>query len=65
MAVFVVLVGYTVRRPVVPDERFSRVVVAADWGIEATLIAAQVVAVHPYCEMVTSTLLVSETNPVV
>lgn len=51
-----VIVGFTTSRPVVPDEHFAKVVVAADSEEEGTLIAAQIVACH--CEMPTSTEIV-------
>lgn len=51
-----VRVGYSTRRPVVPDEKHTTVIVVAENETDAQLIAAQVVATH--CEMVTSTEIV-------
>lgn len=49
-------VGFTSRRPVVPDQHITRVWVAADTEVEACLVAAQVIACR--YEMVTSTRIV-------
>lgn len=54
----VVTVGYTTGRPVVPDERTSRLVLALDDdGTDPTLVAAQWVASRPGVVMPTSTKL--------
>lgn len=50
-----VAVGWTSERPVRPDQHLSGVVVTADTLLDCTLIAAQMVACRPECEMVTST----------
>lgn len=52
---YVVEVGYSVRRPIVPDEGVRRVLVAARSDSEAVLVAAQMVAGS--VEMVTSAVL--------
>lgn len=49
-----VQVGYSISRPIIPDEAFSTVVVSAHDDIEAELIATQMVASRDYCEMPTS-----------
>ena len=53
-------VGWTSSRPVIPDEHVRRVVVSSTDGTgrEATLVAAQMVACDPRCEMPTSTTIV-------
>lgn len=56
METFYVRVGYSDRRPVVPDEAVRYVVVATEHGaVDACLIAAQMVGCS--VEMVTSTQL--------
>lgn len=54
-----VRVGFTTSRPIRVDEHFSTVVVSARDEDEATLIAAQMVASRPGCEMPTSTEIVT------
>lgn len=54
----IVNVGWTDRRPVVPDQRVSRVIVSVPSGTteqDATWIAAAMVAARKGVEMVTST----------
>jgi len=51
-----VRVGFTMTRPVIPDEFFAHVIVAGSSETEMTLIAAQMVACH--VEMVTSTEII-------
>ncbi len=67
MMIATVAVGFTVSRPIVPDERMARVRVAVPLPslahlpaaeVEATLLAAQIVAASaPGCEMPTSTTI--------
>lgn len=56
METFGVMVGFSDRRPIVPDEGHRFVVVAARHGREAELVAAQIVGGG--VEMVTSTRIV-------
>jgi hypothetical protein len=51
-----VRVGYTMSRPVVPDEFFAYVLTCGETETELTLIAAQMIACH--AEMVTSTEII-------
>lgn len=51
-------VGYSVTRPVVPDERTAFVLVDEPTNSAATLLAAQIVAATRGVEMVTRTTLV-------
>jgi len=54
---FIVLVGYTTQRPLIPDQHYACVAVATDRGPnDATLVAAQMVACHS--TMPTSTEIV-------
>jgi hypothetical protein len=57
MVTLTVAVGWTSRRPVVPDQHVCRVIVTGRDDVDAMLAAAQMVAVHPRCVMVTSTTL--------
>lgn len=58
MEQFTIDVGWTSVRPVIPDQHWSRVVVATDRGLaDAKLLAAQIVGTHAV--MPTSTHLVS------
>lgn len=58
METFTIDVGWTSVRPIVPDQHWSRVVVATDRGLtDAKLLAAQMVGAHAV--MPTSTHLVS------
>ena len=57
MTIFTVCVGYTVQRPIIPDERHSWVRVDGETATAATLLAAQIVGTH--CTMVTSTDIVA------
>lgn len=59
MREFTVDVGWTSSRPVVPDEHFSRVNVLAYSRTEAELIALQMVACRPQCQMPTSSTVTS------
>jgi hypothetical protein len=54
---FVLDVGFTTVRPVIPDQHHARVVVSVHDEIEATLVAAQIVACGRAVEMVTSTAI--------
>jgi len=58
MLVVTIEVGYTVSRPVVPDERVSWVLVSAETVTDACLTAAQMVACRRGVVMPTSTVLV-------
>jgi hypothetical protein len=58
MTLYKVRVGWTTRRPIVPDEHISYVIVEADSESSATLLAAQIVASH--CTMVTSSRAIEE-----
>jgi hypothetical protein len=49
-------VGYTVSRPVIPDEAYALVVVSSDDALDAELAACQIVACH--CVMPTSSAVV-------
>jgi hypothetical protein len=61
-AVVVVDVAFTVRRPVVPDERTHRLVLALDNdGDDPQLFAAQWLAARPGVVMPTRTTVVSAT----
>jgi len=55
---FTVDVGFTTRRPVVPDERTHRVVIAAQDDIDARLAAHAMVAGHKGVVMVTRLTIV-------
>lgn len=55
---FTVRVGFTVTRPIVPDEHYAWVRVLADNHLEATLVAAYMTICWPWCCMVTSTEIV-------
>jgi hypothetical protein len=57
--VFTVAVGFSTVRPIIPDQHFSVVIVAAETDIEARRTAAQMVATHS--EMPTSTEILSVT----
>lgn len=57
MEIFTVLVGFTTVRPIIPDQHFAIVVIAATGADDAQLAAAQMVATHS--EMPTSTEIVS------
>lgn len=52
-----VVVGWTSSRPVIPDEHFSTVVLTAPSEHEAELLATQLVASRPCCEMPTSSVI--------
>lgn len=55
---FTVDVGFTTRRPVVPDERTHRVVVLAQDDIDARLVAHSMVVGHRGVVMVTRLAIV-------
>lgn len=56
METFFIRVGFTVQRPVIPDQFFTNVAIATDEGpIQAQLIAAQWIGAAS--EMVTSTTI--------
>lgn len=56
--VWTVLVGFTSRRPVVPDEHFATVLIASTDEIDAQLAATQMVACWPHCVMPTSSKVI-------
>lgn len=53
-----VRVGWTSSRPIRVDEHLTTVVVAAKDEIDANLLACQMVACRPECEMATSSGIV-------
>lgn len=59
--VYTVRVGYTSRRPVIPDQHTAHVQVVSTGhdGVDAMLAAAQMVACWPWCVMPTSTEVVA------
>ncbi|HEY9371463.1 hypothetical protein [Streptomyces sp.] len=57
MTTYTVCVGYTVQRPLIPDERHSWVRIEGETAAAASLLAAQIVGTH--CTMVTSTDIVA------
>lgn len=60
MVTTTVRVGWTSQRPLKPDEHVSTVVVTAEDVINANLVACQMVACRPECEMVTSSGIVED-----
>jgi hypothetical protein len=55
---FTVHVGWSSVRPIIPDQHWSSVDVAADNAMQAEIIAAQIVSCRPSCEMVTRLITV-------
>lgn len=51
-------VGWTSVRPIVPDQHWSRVVVDAETELAGELLALQIVASRPGCEMPTRSEIV-------